>query len=136
VIANPIRFLIVDDDEDDQEILSVAITKSIFFNNTCSYAANGEEALSKLHSGLLPDYIFLDLNMPRMNGMQCLGEIRKSAAFKDIPVVIYTTSTDEATKTIAMRQGATAFISKPTRIGDLVICLDSFFTENKPVQVQ
>lgn len=136
MIANtlPIRFLIVDDDEDDQEILSNAITNSIFIDSICSFAADGEEALANLHGGLQPDYIFLDLNMPRMDGMQCLEEIRKSTALKDIPVVIYTTSTDEATRLIAMRLGATAFISKPTRIGDLVISLNDFFTANKPVQ--
>lgn len=130
----PIRFLIVDDDEDDQEILSTAISRSIVVNNTFSFAADGEEALTMLNMDPLPDYIFLDLNMPRMNGMQCLTEIKSVAALQHIPVVIYTTSSDESAKTIAIRIGATAFISKPTRMSDLVSHLNNFFAEQTPIQ--
>lgn len=73
--------------------------------------------------------------MPRMNGMQCLTEIRSIAVLKDIPVVIYTTSTDESAKTTAIRLGATAFISKPARMSELVSRLNDFFMAQMPVQL-
>lgn len=130
----PTRCFIVDDDEDDQEILATAIQGSILSTHTCSFATDGEEALALLSRAQLPDYIFLDLNMPRMNGMQCLGEIRNMERLQHIPVVIFTTSTDEAAKTTALALGATAFITKPTRISELVSLLNNFFTTHRVSQ--
>lgn len=130
----PTRCFIIDDDEDDQEILATAISGSILTDHTCSYAADGEEAIEQLNTDLLPDYIFLDLNMPRMDGMQCLREIRNIERLQQVPVVIFTTSTDESTRTEAMRLGATAFISKPTRISELVSLLNNFFTAHRVSQ--
>src|SRR6266487_683666 len=89
-------FLLADDDADDQQLFKEAlneIDKSI----RCLTASSGEEALNKLKTDLkqLPDYIFLDLNMPRMNGLECLVEIKKTNTLKHIPVIIYSTSSAE-----------------------------------------
>lgn len=130
----PTRCFIVDDDEDDQEILATAISGSILSKHTCSFATDGEAAIAILNSDHLPDYIFLDLNMPRMNGLQCLQEIRDIENLQHIPVVIFTTSTDESAKTEALRLGATAFITKPTRISELVTELNNFFTAHRVTQ--
>jgi CheY-like chemotaxis protein len=130
----PTRCFIVDDDEDDQEILAIAIAGSILSDHTCSFAVDGEAAIETLNSDLLPDYIFLDLNMPRMNGIQCLIEIRHIEKLQHIPVVIFTTSTDDSTRTEALRHGATAFITKPTRVSELVSELNNFFTAHKEPQ--
>lgn len=131
----PTKCFIVDDDEDDQEILATAISGSILSDHTCSFATDGEEALEILHSDTLPDYIFLDLNMPRMDGMQCLREIRQIDKLQHIPVVIYTTSMDDTAKATSLRLGATAFITKPTRISELVSALNDFFTTHRVSQV-
>jgi CheY-like chemotaxis protein len=78
------------------------------------------EALSLLKDpSITPDYIFLDLNMPRMDGKECLKEIRKRNHLKEIPVIIFTTSAAEKDKDEAKRLGATSFITKPPLIDTL-----------------
>jgi CheY-like chemotaxis protein len=89
----PRRLLIADDDEDDRLLFCEAV-KEIEPSAECFTAINGEDALEKLRSGLqqLPDYIFLDLNMPRMNGFRCFEELKQDDKLKDMPVVIFSTT--------------------------------------------
>jgi CheY-like chemotaxis protein len=123
----PIRCLIAEDDVDDQEIFSIAISE-LKESYDCTYTLNGIEALERLkHDTLLPNYIFLDLNMPRMNGIQCLEEIKKQERLAHIPVVIYSTSSGQSFIDDALRHGAVTFITKPSRISDLVTILKEFF---------
>lgn len=70
--------LIIDDDDDDREMLC-AVIDSLFPTVNCMEATNGEEALDLLTNkkSEKPDLIFLDLNMPRLNGKSCLIEIKK-----------------------------------------------------------
>ena len=131
---NQIKCLIVDDDEDDQEIFATALRETDLKNAYCIFADDAVEALEKLNNNFQPDYIFLDLNMPRIGGMECLSEIRKLDHLQQVPIAIYSTSSDENSKAQAYRLGATAFISKPTRIDDLVRKLNDFFTAFKLVQ--
>src|SRR6476620_6325534 len=98
--------LIVDDDSDDVQLLTEAVYKT---NNTytCIAVSNGEEALDFLQNALSkPDYIFLDLNMPRINGKECLIEIKRNARFIDIPVIIYSTTSQKKEKEELYRLGA------------------------------
>lgn len=118
---------LIDDDVDDREIFALALAE-IDDSISCVTAANGVEALFRLkESSVKPDCIFLDLNMPRMNGKQCLKEIKTHADLIDIPVVIYSTSSEprdiEETKSL----GAAAFITKPPRIQELVNSIQSVF---------
>ena len=123
----PIRCLIAEDDVDDQEIFSIAISE-LDQSYECTYTLNGIDALERLnHDTLLPHYIFLDLNMPRMNGIQCLAEIKKQEHLAHIPVVIYSTSSGQSFIDDALRHGAATFITKPSRISDLVTLLNDFF---------
>jgi CheY-like chemotaxis protein len=85
--------LIIDDDPDDQDLLSSTL-KRISERIRCLTAVNGLEGLRTLLQGKAkPDMIFLDLNMPLMNGRQFLSELNKHDALKHIPVVILSTST-------------------------------------------
>ena len=86
------NLFLVDDDTDDQEFFIEALSK--LENVTLSgIANNGKEALDKLkHSDVLPDYIFLDYNMPLMNGIECLAELKKLPLTKDIPVFMLSTA--------------------------------------------
>src|ERR671910_306752 len=90
------RVLIIDDDEDDRELFCEAvgyISKDI----DCLHATDGENALELLAvgKGKLPDFIFLDLNMPRLNGKECLAEIKKLPRYTNVPVIIYSTSSHQ-----------------------------------------
>ncbi len=113
-------FLLVDDDADDtalfEEVLQ-QVDPSIGFR----VATNGQEALEMLRSDgeVLPDIIFLDLNMPRMDGRQCLAELRQEDKLKHIPVIMYTTSSQQRDVIHALQNGALCFITKPASLREL-----------------
>lgn len=110
-----LTFLIIDDDTDDCEFFCEAISE-IDSSAKCLTVNNGEDALIKLRSGLedLPDYIFLDLNMQRMDGRKCLAELKKDDRLKNIPVIILTTSKSQKDKDETRVLGASYFLTKPS----------------------
>jgi len=113
------RILIIDDDPDDIEFFIEAL-RSIDGTFECAQAANGEEGLSNLRtSAFPPEYIFLDLNMPRLNGKEFLSEIKKDGRLSAIPVIMYSTSGIESDIRESLQLGARDFIVKPTRLKDL-----------------
>lgn len=123
--------LLIDDDADDQEIFALAVDE-VNPSYQCVTAKNGIEALEKLKDGeVKPDCIFLDLNMPRMNGKQCLAEIKKHSELYHIPVVIYTTSSEHRDKDQMLAMGASAFITKPPHIDELITGLGDVFNQIK-----
>ncbi len=115
----PKKILIIDDDPDDIDFFLEAV-QSLQKEIECEKAGNGEEALKKLRaSSQLPDYIFLDLNMPRINGKEFLYELKHEKKLKNIPVVIFSTSGIEADIRETIKMGAKSFIIKPIRVEDL-----------------
>jgi CheY-like chemotaxis protein len=120
---------LVDDDLDDQEIFAMAL-QQVNASIRCVFANDGIEAMDKLQyeKAFLPDYIFLDLNMPRMDGRQCLIEIRRQPHLRDIPLAIYSTSSDEGFQMEMKKLGATTYIVKPTQISLLRKTLNDFFS--------
>ncbi len=113
-------YYVVDDDVDDRQFLIEALAE-IDMSAQCLTACNGQEAIAFLNltDSSKPDAIFLDLNMPRMNGKQCLAELKKSPALKNIPVIIYSTSSDEQEMAETLKLGAAYFLTKKIRFGDL-----------------
>lgn len=109
-----LRLLIVDDDADDRHFFIESV-KEIDDTIACAVAKDGLEALEMLNKAddPLPDYIFLDLRMPRVSGRKCLIEIKSSDRLKNIPVIIYTTSTEVDEACELKQLGAVRFISKP-----------------------
>ncbi|KAA9349126.1 response regulator [Larkinella humicola] len=113
---NPtVTFLLVDDDPDDCDFFREAV-REVDATSVCFTAENGEDALMKLRKGLkkLPDFIFLDLNMPRMDGKRCLAELKKDPKLKAIPVIIYTTSSAPEDMEETRLLGASYFLTKPS----------------------
>lgn len=106
---------LADDDSDDVEFFQEALADVC---NSAAFATgkNGMELMKKLLYPELPvpDIIFLDINMPLMNGLECLKEIKSHLHLKDIPVVMYTTSALSGTIEIAYRLGANLFMEKPS----------------------
>jgi CheY-like chemotaxis protein len=124
MLQSKLLFL-VDDDIDDQEIFKSALAK---INEAFKVltANNGHEALQFLSSlDVLPANIFVDLNMPRMGGLQFLKEIKKTDTLKHIPVIMYSTSANPADIAITKELGAERFITKPARFSDLCMLLES-----------
>jgi CheY-like chemotaxis protein len=129
-MKKPTSFLLVDDDADDA-LLFKEILESFDVPVDFQYAQNGVEALHflKKERYALPDVIFLDLNMPMMDGKECLSNIKSDERFKHLPVIIYTTSLQSSDIEETIQKGAACFIAKPTSVSDLKRIL-SFVAEN------
>lgn len=110
--------LYAEDDIDDFYLFSEtlrSIDPSVQVINT----RDGFETLKYLESELeLPDVIFLDINMPSMDGKSCLKEIRRDERYKSVPVVIYTTSRNPLDKEHCIELGAADYIQKPNNVTD------------------
>lgn len=116
---------LIDDDADDREVFAGALS-SVNPTITLMTAVDGVDALQKLKENFpqLPDVIFLDLNMPKMNGKQLLKELKNDTHFKFIPVFIYSTSSNNEDKRDTMGNGAADFIVKPNSYGELCKILE------------
>ncbi len=107
------KLFLIDDDLDDQFFFKEVI-ESINPTLHCDTATNGKIALDKLKVGAsLPDIIFLDLNMPVMNGFDFLIQIKKENQLNKIPVCIFTTSNILRDKELTKEFGAQFFLTKP-----------------------
>lgn len=115
-----VRLLIIDDDEDDRDLFCLAVHE-IEPGIHCIMARNGEEALHGLRREIYPKphLIFLDLNMPRVDGAQCLRELKKDSELRDIPVIVYTASRFEEDEEQMKKLGASHFIKKPSSFQEL-----------------
>lgn len=131
MIQNTTYILMIDDDEDDQLLFKEAL-KQVNENVACNTALNGEEALKTLQSSALPDVIFLDLNMPIMNGFECLKALKKEKFYKQIPVIIFTTANDLATIEKCRKLGASGFFHKPIDFNLLLLKLQQLLNSNTP----
>jgi CheY-like chemotaxis protein len=113
------KILLIDDDRDDQ----VNFCRCIYEIDTsieCLLAGNGGEALLHLKAVTQrPGLIFLDLNMPLMDGYEYLSEIRAQRIYDDIPVVIFTTSNDSADMEKARMYGIAGYLVKPASMEEL-----------------
>lgn len=104
---------IADDDEDDR-LLFQEVIKELPYLVHLSVARDGEVALKVLNAMTdLPDVLFLDLNMPIKNGLECLQEIKESVRLKKLPVVIFSTSSYPSNINRVYDAGAHLYIRKP-----------------------
>jgi CheY-like chemotaxis protein len=108
-----LHIVLADDDEDDRDLFTEAMHE-IAPNVRITTVVNGSKLMSKLNgTGELPDVIFLDLNMPQKNGIECLEELRGSDKYRNIPVVIYSTSASHHQIEQTYNSGANLYIQKP-----------------------
>lgn len=124
------NILLVDDDQDDCFIFGEALSeidKSIRF----SCLTSTERLMAALQQNK-PDLIFLDINMPKKNGFDCLQEIKSAVAFKAIPVVMYSNSTRPQEVDDAYMYGASLYIKKPSNHKILVQMLRTLVEEGLP----
>jgi CheY-like chemotaxis protein len=108
----PANILLADDDEDDR-LLFRDVLKEYSKESNLTFAHNGEHLMTLLRSEELPDVLFLDLNMPLKNGMECLEEIRGDERLKSLPVVIFSTSSHPGTINQMYDIGAHLYVRKP-----------------------
>ncbi|MEO6405669.1 MAG: response regulator [Ferruginibacter sp.] len=109
-----INILLADDDVDDSEIFKEALGEVITDANFQT-VINGEQLLNFLKDATkLPDVIFLDLNMPLKNGLECLEEIRKNKKLYPVPIVIYSTTVNQLQVNNTFNSGANLYWQKPS----------------------
>lgn len=122
--------LLIDDDRDDQEVFLIALQRS-GHPIRCATASNGVDGLHALDEQPheTPDWIFLDMNMPGMNGKQCLAEIRRREYLNGVPVVIYTTSSHPSEMQELRALGASDYFTKPNSVQALSGLLADFFSK-------
>lgn len=107
------QLLLIEDDEDDQLLFREAI-EDLRLPVQLQVAGHGVQAIELLRDNTyFPDLIIMDMNMPAMNGMDCLKRLKKDARLQSIPVVIFTTSQNPADAEKAMALGASFFSVKP-----------------------
>lgn len=110
--------MLVEDDCDDREIFLCAV-HDFYPSVDCIIAENGEEAIEILISQKnLPQLIFLDLNMPKMNGFQFLEEIKAHENLTQLTIVVVSTSSDQRTISETKALGAKGFVTKPNSMAD------------------
>jgi CheY-like chemotaxis protein len=115
-----ITCMLIDDDIDDQEVFAHAL-KHLNLDIDFVTANDGIHAIEKINSdsNLTPYFIFLDVNMPRMNGIECLVEIKKISRVKNVPVYLYSTYKDPQTVKQGKSHGAVDFLVKATSMKEL-----------------
>ena len=111
-----IRILLIEDDVDDIELLEVSLK-----DNNVTYSMDiimeGDKVESYLkNTQIFPDIIVMDFNLPRVHGREILMQIKKTAKFQMIPLMVLTTSTAKEDIEYSYRLGADSFITKPTTI--------------------
>ena len=111
---------------EDGGMMRALIVKTLKKNaiGNVTQAGNGKQALDAVLL-MRPDLIISDLNMPVMNGVELLGELQQRSEFKDIPFVVLTSQTNDATFKKIMSMGAADFIRKPFNEEQLMIKLKS-----------
>lgn len=112
------NIFVIDDDEVDRLNVERSFRKANIIN-PLYFAEDGVIALDKLASGDIkkPLLILLDIKMPRMNGIEFLSAIRKDEKWKNVPVVILTTSAEEKDKINAFALNVAGYIVKPVELG-------------------
>ena len=124
------NIFLADDDADDCMFFKDAL-KKVTIPTKLTLAIDGLELMSNLETVIEPpppDIIFLDLNMPLKNGFQCLEEIRNTPKLKDIPIVIFSTTTNDDAVNKTYQHGANHYICKPHSFELLVKAIETVLT--------
>lgn len=127
----PLHVLLADDDEDDRMIFRDAL-EEVKVKTRLTMVKDGIQLMDYLQQDDLdfPGIVFLDLNMPRKGGIECLREIRTDKRLKNLSVAIYSTSASEGDIEDTFIKGANVYIKKPNDFATLVKVLEDVITVN------
>lgn len=111
----PLNILLADDDTDDCSFFKEAV-EELLLSTQLTAVNDGEQLMQLLtnETNELPDVLFLDLNMPRKNGFECLSEIKGNQKLRQLPVIIFSTSFEQEVVNLLYKNGAQYFIRKPS----------------------
>ena len=120
MLQKPLLIYLADDDNEDRMLFKEALDE-INMNVSVEDFDNGVTLMEHLlmTNKPLPDAIYLDLNMPLMNGEECLNDIRNEPQLSKIPIIIYSTYIDETLAEKLQNKGANWYLMKPSTFGEL-----------------
>lgn len=126
-----IHIILADDDEDDRLFFTDAFDE-LKINTKVQTFKDGVELMNYLNqdNATIPQVLFLDLNMPKKNGKECLHEIKANEKFKDLAIAIYSTSSSEEDIEDTFVSGANIYIKKPNDFNALKKILSDVVTIN------
>lgn len=120
--TKPLNILLADDDQDDCIFFESAL-KELLPTSHLTIVNDGEKLMNYLSENETnagsTDVLFLDINMPRKNGLECLAEMKQNAKLKNIPVVMFSTSNSWDTINMLFKSGANVYIHKPSDFAQL-----------------
>jgi DNA-binding response OmpR family regulator len=124
------RLFVIDDDTEDQQIFAEAVSE-VDESIQVFTSTSGDDAIKQLESELLmlPDLIFLDLNIPKQNGKQILQRLKSHRSLKTIPVIMYSTSFGARDIEEIRKIGASHYLTKPARFDELCKSLRSILSK-------
>lgn len=123
------RIWLADDDKDDCELFE-DVLKQILPPASLTIIPNGEVLMNTLTPACKPDILFLDINMPCKDGLDCLVEIRAQRSFSRLPIVIFSSTKESKFIHTSYGYGANLFYSKPTSFNELIAGLGNLFKMN------
>ena len=125
------ELLLIDDDLDDQEIFLMAL-EQVDSTISCVVVDDCTEALERLTNdeSFLPRYIFLDINMHKISGIDCLIELKKKHHLKNSQIIMYSTNSDKKIVDRSKELGANDYLVKPPSITLLIESLTNIFKRN------
>jgi len=129
--SSPFSVLLADDDDSDRILFKDAI-QQLDLKISLEMVDSGDELMKHLSDTKknLPDFIFLDLNMPKKNGFECLQEMRNNERLKKVSVIIYSASSKLEDIHEALNKGANLYFSKSSTFQELVNRLQRIFAMN------
>lgn len=120
-----IHILLAEDDDDDHLFFREAIQQSRL-PIKLSHTEDGQKLLDFLEKGDLPDVLFLDINMPNIDGLEALKQIRTKPKYNNLPIVVFSTRGFKSTIDSCFSYGADIFVVKPNSFQDLIGVIKKF----------
>lgn len=127
-MLRPTTLVIAEDDDDDYLLFSLAVD-GLPCKTDLRRVDDGEK-LMELLLELLPDFLFLDILLPRKNGILCIREIRANPRYDNIPVIMFSAISDARNISLCYQEGAGCFIQKPATVPELTEILATIFSKN------
>lgn len=130
MITKNYNLLLADDDEDDCDFFREALGETAI-KADLSMVHDGVQLMNYLENNDLknfPDVVFLDLNMPRKNGIECLTEIKENKKLRSLPIIIFSTSLDSEIVNNLYQKGASYYIRKPGEFSKLKSVIEKALT--------
>lgn len=125
--AAPGQVFVVEDDDDIRDSLELILESQGW---STAAARDGQEALERIHAGLSPKLVLLDLRMPRLNGEEFLAAARHDPDLEGVPIIILSGDADGAGRAASL--GATDFLAKPIELADLLATVARYAPRSAP----